>query len=51
MFDSRCKGPDGFHEGVVVVVLGYRDVLFVVFLVLKCPGDSLGVCEVGIVEV
>ena len=49
--DGRCKGPDGVYEGVVVVILGDRDVLFVIFLVLKCPGDSLGFCEVGIVEV
>ena len=49
--DGRCKGPDGVHEGVVVVVLEDCDVLFVIFLILKGPGDSLGVCEVGIVEV
>ena len=51
MLDSRRKGPDGVHEGVVVVVLGYRDILFVIFLILKGPDDSIGVCEVGIVEV
>ena len=49
--DGRRKGPDGVHERVVVVVLGYRDVLFVIFLILKDPGDSLGFFEVGIVEV
>ena len=29
--DGRCKGPDGVHEGVVVVVLGDCDVLFFIF--------------------
>ena len=48
--DGRRKGADRVHEGVVVVVLGERDVLFVIFLVLKGPGDLLKVCEVGIVE-
>ena len=49
--DGICKVPDRVHEGFVVGVLGDRDVLFVIFLVLKCPGDLLGVCEIGIVEV
>ena len=50
MYGKR-KGPDGVHEVVVVVVLGDRDVLFVIFLILTGPGDSLGVYKVGIVEV
>ena len=51
MLDGRCKGPDGDHEGVVVFVLRNHDVIFVIFLILKSPGDSLGFCEVGIVVV
>ena len=38
-FNDRCKGTDGVHEGVVVVVLGDLDVHFIIFLVLKCPVD------------
>ena len=49
--NGRRKGPDGVHEGVIVVVLRDRDVLFVVLLIFKSLGDSLGVCEVGIVVV
>ena len=51
MLNGRRKGLDGVHEGIIVLVLRDRDVLFIVFLILKSPGDSLGVCKVGIVVV
>ena len=37
------KGMERVHKGVIVVVLRNRDVLFVVFLILKSSSDSLGI--------
>ena len=41
----------GFMRGSLLLSWGDRDVLFIIFLFLKCSGDSLGVCEVGILGV
>ena len=47
--DARYR--TGFMRGLFFVILWDRDDLFVIFLILKSPGDSLGVCDFGIVEV
>ena len=46
--DGGCEGLDWVHYGVIVVVVRDRDVLFCVLLLLKRPGYSFGVEEVGI---
>ena len=46
--DGGREGPDWVHERIVVVIVRDRDVLFRVFLLLKGPGDSFCVKEVGV---
>ena len=55
-YDTMCWTIDaryrtGFMRGLFFVILWDRDDLFVIFLILKGPSDSLVVCKVGIVKV